>query len=258
MELMLASVIASAIDPIKIVLGTVMALMLVQRRWPFATLIGALLLGYTLFAAYVSGMAGQQVFTHFMSSVAVVAALWVTAKVAGTFWTSAIGLLLTGLATALVWWAVMSAAAQAAPTPSTEEIQIAPQNAEGGTPLPRGTVIRSYLGRTYTTEQMARNIEASRQAASGIVLVTSTGRRFAHGGNIAVQFGKELYRKSTAGPSNPEWRAGEYRSWLEANRPDIPVSADWRYAGTGNQKEAELLLEHDRQDRWANQINSFL
>ena len=255
MELMLAGVIASAIDPIKIALGTLVATTLVRGRWPFVILSGALLLAYTLIAAYVSGMAGQQVFAHLLSTVAVVGTLWITAKLAGTSWTSGIGLLLTGLATALVWGAVMSAASQAAPTSPTEEIQIAPQNAQGGVKLPHGKPIRSRLGDTYSVEQVSSNLEARRQAASGIVLVSSTGRLFAHGGNIAVQFGKELYRKSTTGPSSPEWRAGEYRTWIEANRSAIPVSSDWRYAGTGNQNEAEILLEHDRQDRWANTVN---
>ncbi|ASV44571.1 hypothetical protein HOR96_gp33 [Agrobacterium phage Atu_ph02] len=69
----------------------------------------------------------------------------------------------------------------------------------------------------------------------------NVGRQFLYGGNIAVNVGRELYRKLTNGPADPSWTPEAINDWLDMNRGKIDPEQRWRYFGTINPAEAEAL-----------------
>lgn len=70
--------------------------------------------------------------------------------------------------------------------------------------------------------------------------LANVGRQFLYGGNIAVNVGREIYRKATAGPQDPEWTSDAVRDWLKKQK-DVEPDQHWRYFGTLNAAEAMAM-----------------
>lgn len=97
------------------------------------------------------------------------------------------------------------------------------------------------------------------QEASGSMpsqLVYGTGRAFMHGGNFAVNLGKELYRKTQYGEDDPNWTRDARGDFIDKNAGRIPPNQIWRYWGTRNAAEAAALLSDQEADIKAMRINA--
>lgn len=112
----------------------------------------------------------------------------------------------------------------------------------------------SVSGNTFGTDYYNQAEEdyrrANEQLGDGVVgtilnpianPIANVGRQFMYGGNIAVNVGREIYRKVTNGPADPSWTPEAINDWLDNNSGKIDPEQRWRYFGTINPAEAEHM-----------------
>jgi len=111
--------------------------------------------------------------------------------------------------------------------------------------------------RWYKEQDSIRTEAEDNAYIPGDGFISNTARQFMHGGNIAVNVGKELYRKTQAGPTDYAWNEEAVNTWLDQRKDKIAPEQRWRWFGTINNTEAEMLLADYTSDNRAAQINSY-
>lgn len=119
------------------------------------------------------------------------------------------------------------------------------------------------LDNVYGSDQLVENRELQWQAEGGVLRGTpaapvvsfggAVADSFMHGGNIAVDITKEVYRKVSNGPVDP---AFDRTAWIEKNATAIAPSQRWRYYGTFNEAEANNLLADAQADEQAMRLTA--
>lgn len=121
------------------------------------------------------------------------------------------------------------------------------------------------LGSVGTSKEILGQIQAEKDAADKpfgdtginvwpIPAVANIGRQFWYGGNVAVNAGKDIYRKLT-NDYDPAWNKETIGKWLDG-KPEIPADKWSWYYQTGSQGEANALLAGTKDNEWAARLNS--
>ena len=133
MAFVLAALVASALDPVKLLLAFLIGWALRTGRFPLALLAMFAVASYIIIASALSSMSGAQVLIHFASSVFLVGLAVLLGRLWGSKVSGAIGLVLT-LTTVAMIWSVASPSMQSTTTyfPGlANETDMAPTKAGG-------------------------------------------------------------------------------------------------------------------------------
>lgn len=165
METVLASGVASSLDPVKLVLTAAIGYSLHTGKGILtvaSTLALALYLGS---AAYGSGMPVTQITIHVVSVGVLIAIFYAVSRLLGSIWTLVAASVLTIASSTMLAYAIANTAATAfvsGPVAQSENTRMALDFEQATTepaPLPRGTPIYSRYGEIFTREQVIENIQ---------------------------------------------------------------------------------------------------
>lgn len=221
MELVLAGILAGALDPIKIVVALLGTLALRKHSRPVVGLAGLLLVAYVVGAGVILRISNTQLTTHLVSGFVLIAGALASAWFWGTAKTVLVGTATACGAICLIW-----------------------------------LVSQDGLHRSDTTEFQggASNFPANVDAV--FAPAWTIARMFAHGENIAVSFGKEVARKVEF-PADPKWTNAAIIDWLNEKQSDIAPDDRQVYFGTGSSAEADALHYAVMLDEHAHKVNEF-
>lgn len=125
-------------------------------------------------------------------------------------------------------------------------------------PLPKPYVQDLYQrGPDVWTPEVANDYyTAKRTASEAWWLTDDVPAAFWHGGNIAVDVGKEFHRKMTAGQSDPNWNDAAITQWLDNQETAITPAQRSYFYGTTNMQEASMLLADINADVQAQKVQA--